>query len=241
MIRVAVCDDDNIFLNRMNEYLNKFTNDSDNGIIFKLFLNGHDLLEEAHNYDLFLLDVEMPEINGINLAKRIRSIGIDSDIVFLTSVKEKGYKAFEVNAKNYLIKPISYIKIRDVLIHSINGFHDKKKNIIVFKQEHNKVRHVLYTELVFVEAKGRKCIVNCDNETFEVNEKFSDVVKKVVSLDFTSPHRSYLINLWKVNDYNNREIRMKNGMIVPISRLKVKDFTRNYFDFISYDLDLGEQ
>lgn len=233
MIKIAVCDDEEIFIDNVVEFLEVYKREFNSEVIIKSYNCGIQLLDEIEIFDLLLLDVEMPEMNGFEVAKEIRRRGVDCEIVFLTSAKEMGYKGFEVQAKDYLIKPIKYNVLTKVINSEIDAINKKKNETIVFTISAMKLKSVNFSELLYIESSGKKCLVKCETEEFTVIDKLKDIRVKLCDYPMSNPHRSYLINNWKIKDYNSKEVLLKDDSNIPLSRLKHKDFREHYFKFLS--------
>lgn len=233
MIKIAVCDDEKIFVDHVMNFLEKIKKNISSDIIFKSYTSAFELLNNIEQFNLLFLDVEMPEMNGFDVAKEIRQRDVDCEIVFLTSSKELGYKGYEVRAKNYLIKPIKYNSLLDIISSEIEDTNKKKTDMVIFTIDGSKLKSVNISDIVFVEAKGRKCLVKCAQGEFDINERLKDVKEKLEKYTVLSPHRSYLINCWKINDYNISEVIMNDGCIIPMSRLKYKSFREDYYRFLN--------
>ena len=233
MLKIAVCDDEEIFVDDVVKLLEEYKKKEDSDIIFKTYCNGFNLLDDVEEFNLILLDVEMPDINGFGVAKEIRRRKVDCEIVFLTSVKEMGYKGFEVKAKDYLIKPVKYSVLSEIITKEIEDNKKKSSEMIIFNINGSKLKSIKISDLSYIEAKGKKCIVKCTKEEFEIMEKLKDVRVKLEKYPVSNPHRSYLINSWKIRDYNIEEVVMKDGSIIPMSRLKYKEFRENYYEFLN--------
>lgn len=233
MIKIAVCDDEKIFVNIVLEFLEQYKKEINSDVIVKDYSNGFDLLDDVEEFDLILLDVEMPKLDGFAVAKEIRLREVDCEIVFLTSSKERGYKGYEVRAKDYLIKPVKYSILSEIITKEIEDIKKKKSEIIIFSIDGSRLKAINISDLLYIEAKDRKCIVKCIKEEFEITEKLKDVRVKLEKYSISSSHRSYLINNWKIRDYNIEEVVMKDGSVIPMSRLKYKAFRENYYEFLS--------
>ena len=114
-MRIAVCDDEEKFRLQEKNLIDKLCGSMD--VVVDAFSDGKKLLErfDATAYNLVFLDIEMPVMDGITLAKEIRKRSEDTKIVFLTGHVEYAIEGYEVNALRYLTKPVAEDKLRDVL------------------------------------------------------------------------------------------------------------------------------
>ena len=114
-MRIAVCDDEERFLNDIRGHIYRICNSMD--IVVDCFSGGKSLIKafEKKGYDVAFLDIEMPEMDGIVLARKLRELSRDLNIVFLTGHVEYALEGYEVNALRYLTKPVREDKLKEVL------------------------------------------------------------------------------------------------------------------------------
>lgn len=232
MIRIAICDDEPLFVDKISALAERYKNEVNSSIVISKYTDGKNLVENIKNIDLLFLDVEMPNVDGFQVAKEIRKLELDCSICFLTSICEMGYRGYEFDAVDYIIKPVNYNRFCNVISSEIEKIKKKRSSIVIFQVKSKKLKQINITDLVYVEAKGRKCIVNCIDFEFLVGEKLKAIQKKLIKYDIFKPHRSYIINLWKVKDYDRRNITMDNESIIPISRRRYKKFREHYYNFL---------
>ena len=124
-MRVAICDDEKIQLSITKTSVENSYNSLD--LIVDTYTSGIELLNavDVVNYDLIILDIEMPGVNGIDTAKRLRKIEDKTAIVFLTSHVEYALEGYEVNALRYLTKPASTEKLSEIITYLLE---QKKKD-----------------------------------------------------------------------------------------------------------------
>ena len=108
MIRIALCDDEKDYLDKIKAILAKYENEK--GLIFDIhaYLSPSELLdklEAGEEYSIYILDIYMPGITGMGVATELRSMGVESPIIFLTSSPDFALQAFGVNATHYILKP----------------------------------------------------------------------------------------------------------------------------------------
>ena len=113
-MRIAVCDDEEEFRFQIRDMIDKIYNSMD--VIVDIFSDGRKLLErfDAMPYDVLFLDIEMPAMDGITLAKKLRERSENVFLVFLTGHVEYALEGYEVNALRYLTKPVKEDKLREI-------------------------------------------------------------------------------------------------------------------------------
>lgn len=131
MIRIALCDDNSIQLNIIEDMLNVYSGESDTDIDYVSFLSGEKLLaavDEGYHADIYILDMIMPGIKGIELGKELRRRGDTGRIIYLTATAEYAVDSYQVGAFFYILKPISRQKIEDVLNNAISDLTKDRVN-----------------------------------------------------------------------------------------------------------------
>lgn len=232
MFRIAICDDEDIFLEKVFEMVIEYKEKNLLDISVNKFIDSSEFIEQTENYDLVFLDVGMPYIDGFEVAQRINKVNPECYICFITSMKEEGYKGYRVNAKNFLIKPVNYMMVRNEVEKAMNDLKERKSNNVIFNVDYNKKISINVSEIVSIEASGRKCNVHCLDRTVEIREKFKKVYNRLDKKCFMSPHRSYIVNMLNIKNYNNKEIIMTENSIVPISLGRFKEVRQQYHKFL---------
>ncbi len=103
MFNIAICDDEDVFINKLKYYLKKYADETGREFCFFVYHNGIELLAEYKpDYDLIFKDIRMENLNGLKTAEKIRKMDSAVGLIFLTSLKQYVWKGYEYNAVNYL-------------------------------------------------------------------------------------------------------------------------------------------
>lgn len=215
MIKTAICDDEKFFVDELHILIKNFF--LKNRIDFRVseYLSGKVLAEHAHDYDLIFLDVKMQDRDGFKTAEELRKRGFSGHIIFVTIMKDDVYKAFEYEAFDYLVKPLSETAFE----HTMNRFLQTLKNsgkqlMITYKNEQ---RIINLSDILYCEVINRKIFLHLtDGNTVEYYGKISELEQRLGE-DFFKSHRSYLVNLKYIAGYNSSEIAL-GGEKLPLSR-----------------------
>lgn len=243
MLRLAVCDDMPQFLVDTVEMLQKWDN-KPGDLVTELFTDGDSLIEShsVNPYDIILLDVVMPLINGIDTAAEIRKNDKQVKIVFLTTSKDFAIDAFSVHASNYLLKPIDENKMFNCLDELVSDIKEKAKSISV--KGPSIMHHVAVRDIEYLEAQGKKVIlVLSDGKSIESINPFYHFEDLLLGDGFYKCHRSYMVNMYRIASFtpgSNSEVRMNSGARIPISRGCRSDFEKSYFEIFFEDNSGGK-
>lgn len=126
MLRLAICDDDIRIIEQIETYIEKIKNKQ---IEYDVFTNAEELLRyqsQNKEYDVYMLDIEMGKMSGLNLARRLREKYANALIVFLTSYSKYVYDVFEVITFDFILKPISFVNVKSSALN-FNPIHAKLK------------------------------------------------------------------------------------------------------------------
>lgn len=233
MLRIAICDDEATFLSQIYSIISSWCNNTYQ-LIIETFDNGDSLLK-AHrvsSYDIILLDIIMPMFNGIEVAREIREYDSSTKIIFLTSSPEYAIDSYTVKAYNYLLKPIDNTKLYQCLDELYDELFKKKQKSILIKCT-NAIHNVPLSDIEYVEAQNKHTLFTLRNgqtlESIELLYLHEDNL--TLSDGFFKCHRSYIVNINHIDFYNTKEIRMRSGYRIPISRNRQSDFENTYFSY----------
>ena len=192
-------------------------------------LDAFDYLQEhAKEVDVLFLDINMPELNGLNLGKIIRKLNPAMKIIFVTAYREYAVDAFEIQAFDYLLKPYSEDRIEKLL--SRLSVEKKQISNKVSISVGEKIMVFNTEDIIVVEADKKESRVYTTKECYLTKMKISDWEEELPENQFYRCHRSYLVNLSKVREiepwFNNSfMIHMESCPVkIPVSRNNMKEF-----------------
>ena len=217
------------------EILNEF----DNGVEVLKFI-------QENVVDVIFLDINIPLLDGMLLARTINNFKVKPKIVFITAYKEHAVDAFELEAFDYILKPYSDDRIISMLnklqkskinnIKTDNNIDEEKstiqksKSMTVSLWKNNKLRVVNVKDIYYCEARERETIGYTKNSEYTVKVSIKEFEKNLDSNLFFKTHRSYIVNTSKINEiipwFNNTYKLNLNDINteIPVSRSKIKDF-----------------
>lgn len=239
MIRIAVCDDLDFELTHIHQLATEFTKQYSH-IAFQIdtFSSSKKLVEklEKQNYQIYLLDVIMPSVNGIELGEHIRKKDSSSVIIYLSSSPEFALNAFHVYAFQYLLKPIDKEMFFETLCAAVSHIKNTFSHNYIIKTKDGitaiEVSSILYAEylnhIVHFHMMDKNVISSVSSR-----EPFEQTIKTLLEFaEFYKPHRSFLVNLNHVKTLQERNFVMINDAIIPISRNNFQLAKKTYIDFL---------
>lgn len=229
-MKVVICDDNPIVLNEVKSMIEEYS--INKNIIFDIdvFENGSDLLNSNNYYNIAILDVEMPEINGIELAKQLRNKNSQIILMFLTAYHQYIDNAFDLNAARFFEKPLN----KERFFLGLNNVLQKidESQIELFLKDSEKRIRVSANDIIYLEIFKRGTKIITINRIYESNNKIDYYKNKLVKSVFVSPHKSFLINLNYLKSYKRNSLTLTNDIEIPISHNKQADFRKAFFKYL---------
>lgn len=171
--------------------------------------------EEEQDFDILLLDIEMKEMNGVDLARRVRQGNDGLQIVFITGYPDFIAEGYEVSALHYLMKPVSREKLYAVLDKAAANLAKTEKRLCVTYER--RTEFVPFSQILYVEAQRQYVLIHTFGETYRMKRSFAETVDELDEFFFKC-QRSYCVNLCHVTQIKRSCVLLKNGEEVPVSR-----------------------
>lgn len=237
LIRIGVCDDSPEFLQLAVDMVEKWSSQSGTMVEVHRFDNGDALLDQnaVTHMDIVFLDIIMPLQNGIDTAKELRQSDTAVKIIFLTSSAEFALDSYEVKASGYLLKPVSFEKVKELLDECSISFAKEPENITL--KTTFGYQKIYFHDIEYAEAQNKKVVLYLRNgKTVEVLETMRFLEERLgKNASFFKCHRSYLVYMPSVANFNMMEIVTMSKRRVPIARGYGKAFKEAYFSFTFKD------
>ena len=224
MIHIAICDDEKHMVDHIKALVSNFFRKKNREIHLRTFLSGKELLSYNGQIDILFLDVQMKGMDGMETARKLRADQFRGILIFITVLKEMVFQSFEVQAYDYLVKPIDEKQFEKTMERLYVSMQNTGEDSLLVQKGYEG-RIILKDEIVFCEVIDRKIYLNlASGEVVDYYERIENLEMKLGS-HFFRCHRSYLINLKHLKGYKNGTAYMDNGKEVPVSRLRSKEFS----------------
>ena len=228
-MRIAICDDEERYRIELKTILNKLLINADLNI--DTFDDGNILADAfaASPYDLVFLDIEMPALDGITIAKKIRSRSENVFIVFLTSHIEYALEGYEVNALRYLTKPVDIEKLKEV-IRYVQEKQGSSRQIII-KEDGEEIL-IDINDVIYMESMNQNVRIVTAGGEHVIRYNISDFEDQLKNDGFFRIHRGYLISLSKVKKLSGNDVILDGGETLPVSRSNVKPLKEALYTYV---------
>lgn len=234
MLKIAVCDDEKLYLEDTSAMLEQYAADRGVEIMAEAFSNPSaliDSIEAGVRHDIYLLDIYMPGVSGMSVATELRSRGVHSPIIFLTSSTEHAVEAFGVDATHYLLKPYTQQSFFAAMDKAMQSIFTRAEESIVLKVG-GEYQNVLIDRILYCEAannyqrlwtkdSGELLVRMTASELYDLLEGFGC---------FYRCGRAYILNLDHVTKVTANSAVLKNGVELPLPRSAVAGLRSAFFN-----------
>ena len=226
MIKFAICDDEPLMAQELAGHLADYMKENlITAYSVSSFSDGRALLDAIDRFDVIFLDIQMEQPDGMETAKLLRRRGDHSLLVFVTVLKELVFDAFQVEAYDYLLKPLDRARFKQTMERVLRSLDRKTAEDIVI-QRGTGCEVVLLSDIVYCEVLGRKIYLHKhDGTVSDYYDKLEDLERRVDGRFFKC-HRSYLVNLDYVRGCQDGQVLLAQGERIPASRLRERELTQ---------------
>ncbi len=229
MLNITICDDNAQERGYIKSLVLGWAEQSGTEAYVREYPSAQSLLfaYEDESPDILLLDIEMPGMNGVELAKKLRARRQTAQIIFITGYPDFIAEGYEVEALHYLLKPVSPEKLSEVLYRAAVKISQTEKKILV-PHDGGEIALPL-SEIHFIEAQRQYCVIFAASGEYRLKTPISELETRLDGY-FLRVQRSFIVNLREVLRINRTELILKSGAAVPISRGMAKTVSKKIIE-----------
>ena len=189
------------------------------------FTDGIDLVEGySGQFDIILLDIQLPHLNGMEAAEKIRTLDNDVVIIFITSTVSYAVQGYAVDALGYVLKPVSPVAFEKLLEKSIDKVNASKQKVYIKISVDDRQLKLDCESVYYIESARNNVLVHCKQGTYTTIGPLKRFEEMLSDKGFFKCHNAYLVNLSLVDAVRKEEVILPDGTALPISRAKKKEF-----------------
>ncbi len=231
--RIAIVDDDRLFADQLATMVVGLYARHEVAHTIHRYGSANDLLEALQTgcqYDIMFLDIVMGDLNGISLAEKIRAMGIQAIIVFVTSTKEYALEGYRVLALQYLLKPVQETELEALFETAYALIKSRRSGGSLLIHTRQDYRRIPYDEIEYIEQVNRKAVVHTFTKTLGSDRTLRELHQTLPQNIFLRCHQGYVVNLQQVASLSASHLKLRNGTSLPVSRSHAKEMKIAFFD-----------
>ena len=223
MYHVAIVEDEVSFATQLQEYLKQYEEENDVRFKISVFGDGAEILADYQPlYDIILLDIEMPKVNGMKAAEEIRAQDADVTLMFITNMAHYAIRGYEVGALDFGMKPINYYTFSMKMTRVLKRTKQKAQQEILLTLPDG-VKKLNVQQIYYVEVQNRMLYYHTDEGVFVMRGTMQSVEQMLAPYAFAKCNHWYIVNLKHVSEVK------KNTAVVAGNELEVSRRNRTAF------------
>lgn len=241
MIRIAFCEDEKPQLEYIVGLIETYGKKHHKTFAIDTYTSAEQFLfawEDEAPYDLFILDIQLGQMNGMELAKRIREQDKDCRIIFLTGLKDYAIEGYEVGAARYLLKPVQKKTLYELLAKLSEEIEANEVNYFLFRAS-GQTRRIPFSDIYYIEADGHYLNIRTNQGDDRWKASLSSVVPEFEKNNFVMTHRGLYANLAHIERIGRAECFLDNGETLPISKTRYKELNQAFIAYYQYPNEGG--
>lgn len=231
MLTIAICDDEKKICGYIESRTTEFLAKNDLEAEVSVFYDGSELLKKCENntqhFDIIFLDIKMKTLNGVECAKLLRDIGVNSLIVFITSSAEYVFSGYEVKAFRYILKTDLVNAFSRVFSECLLELKKLDTSFFTVKTS-SSVKNIPLSDILYFESNKRLLNIHTKNEVVSFYEKLDNVENELKEKDFIRIHQSFLVNAQKIKSVSKDAVLLSNDFSLPVSKSKATKVKEAY-------------
>ena len=222
-MHIGVVEDEEAVRKQLTTYIDRYFEGDPQRYRISTFEDGDEILDNySASYDLILLDIQLPRLNGMETAQRIRKLDENVYLIFVTNMANYAIKGYSVNALDFVLKPVNYLMLKALLSKVEKKLKDRASTYITLPTEKGMAR-VNVREITFVETRNHLSVVHTDHGDFTLRESMKNIEEMLKDQPVFRCNNCYLVNLSRVEGVESNEAIVAESHLT-ISRPRYKAF-----------------
>ena len=225
MINICIVEDEVAQADLLRNYIQTYGNKTNQQFAITHFTDGIDLVDEYRaQFDIILLDIQMKHLDGMVAAEKIRKVDADVVIIFITSTVRYAVQGYAVDALGYVLKPVPYLQFEQLFDKAISRVMTKKQKLYIRVSVDERQLKLDCDNIYYIESQRNNVCIHCADEDYVTAGPLKKFEEMLGGHGFSKCHNAYIVNLSYVEGVRKEEVLLTNGIVLPISRARKKEF-----------------
>lgn len=230
MINIVICDDEKLFLDKMNKMVKEFFKDKKISVNIHCFKNSSNVISNIRNEtNLFFLDIMLPEISGLELASIIREIQPNAYIIFVSSMHDAVFTSIKYSPLRFIRKEFLDVELHEALNAFLTDYN-AYENIIEINYKNN-IFPLPVKSINFAESNKHYITLHTDDNAYTIRGKLSDYIDIFSNQNIIRINQSYMVNLKYIKKYDSVSVILQNDFEINIGRKYKEAFKTAFFKY----------
>ena len=230
MYRIVIIEDTESDAQKLKEYIAEYGKENKIEFTFKVFSNALDFFDAVSPADILFLDMEMPYMNGLEVANRIRTYDKDMVIIFYSAVQKYALDGYSVEALDFLLKPATLIDVFRKMERAVELLKRREKKYIYLHDERGMLTRINLYDIAWIEKEKNQLVCGVDGKTYRERRNMYEAEQLFADCGFAKCRSGVMVNLRFVREYD-RESVLVDGKRFWISRGEHKAFFKKLLDY----------
>lgn len=230
-MKIAVVDDNLKDGGRIKQYIERYALEQDQKFQVFLYASGLDFLDDmGRNFDVVFMDIEMPHLDGIETARKMRERDDTTILIFITNLAQYAIHGYEVNAIEFMVKPVGYYNFSDKMTKALRFVRRNEEKVMLFKSS-DAVTKIPVSQILYLEKEKNYIIFHTERGEFRERGSMAEMEEKLAGAGFSKCIAGCLVNLRHVLKMEKDLVWVGNTSL-PVSRAQRKEFAKEFVDFL---------
>lgn len=220
---ISIVEDDHAAMESLCRMLEKFAAEYHEKVIIRKFYNAITFLTDyKSDYDIVFMDIEMPMMNGMEAAKKLRKLDTKVILYFITNMAQYAIKGYEVGALDFIVKPVTYPQLKMKLERALVEMKRNDSEKIVISHKDGTIR-IAVRDIFYIESVGHHICYHTIYGNYEIYGTLKGALNDIHDPLFVHCNRCYVVNIRYVREIRQQEVLVENDRL-QISRLRYQPF-----------------
>jgi len=241
LLKIAICDDEVEVLHTFSSRIKAAFSALELNVSVEAFSSVSFLVKQMENisFDVLFLDIEMPEMDGVDFGVSLRALGSEACIIFISNREERVYDTFKVDPVRFIRKSRFHEEI-DEAAKAILFWWEKRKNRFLVIPSQGQINTFLIDDIIYVECFNKVQSIVTRTQSKTIRATLRELEDKLLDHGFICPHKGYLVNYKFIDSIESIGIILRNGKMIPVSKYKIAETKKAFLKLVSAEPDISK-